>query len=232
MGGLGNQLHTYAFARAYAERYGCQLQVDHWIGQDIFEISDPPITARGLPERTEFNVQPGEVDILFATYAQSQRAMNYTRSQAKKWFTLKPSIRETLQHHVPTPAHVWHIRRYNLGGFTDVSQASYEAASTAAGFDPKLFFIVSEETKHPCPDLPESVRDFLPDFFMLMNAKVLFRANSTFSWWAHVLADESQRVFAPLVHGLPSGICDCQFVEGNVPRCGDFAFTSDLHLIP
>ena len=57
---------------------------------------------------------------------------------------------------------------------------------------------------------------FLPDFVALMQADVILRANSTFSWWAAALSNA--RVLAPIVGDL-CGKQDVSFVEGNWPRC-------------
>jgi hypothetical protein len=50
------------------------------------------------------------------------------------------------------------------------------------------------------------------DFFLMMKCKNLFRANSTFSWWAATLGDA--QVFSPVV-GQRTGWLDVEFVEGN-----------------
>lgn len=63
--------------------------------------------------------------------------------------------------------------------------------------------------------------EFLPDFFVLMNADVLFRANSTFSFWAALLGDVV--TYSPVVEGKTGLRTDIDFVYGNHPKMiGDF----------
>lgn len=69
--------------------------------------------------------------------------------------------------------------------------------------------IVSEETAEDYDD-PEL--SFLPDFFTLMQADYLIRANSSFSWWAGTLGDG--KVYCPVVSDLV-GWQDVSFVQGN-----------------
>jgi len=83
--------------------------------------------------------------------------------------------------------------------------------------------------------------DFLPDFVVMMRAKNLLRANSTFGWWAHELGD-NERVFCPDVtavdaaDGVRAGVRHPQFVpfvEGNhMPMVPRVPYLSELHLSP
>jgi hypothetical protein len=52
----------------------------------------------------------------------------------------------------------------------------------------------------------------LTDFFIMMNCKTLFRANSSFSWWAATLG--TCKVYSPQV-GTQTGWVDVPFVAGN-----------------
>lgn len=67
---------------------------------------------------------------------------------------------------------------------------------------------------------------FLSDFLCLMNAPVLMRAPSTFSYWAGLLNTKGA-VYSPLIYPItpdgdqgptPFGNCDVDFIEGNVGR--------------
>jgi hypothetical protein len=72
---------------------------------------------------------------------------------------------------------------------------------------------------------------FLTDFFSVMHADVVLRANSTFSWWAALLG--RCRVFSPLVEDR-TGYQTVEFVEGNWPRICDpkncNTLVTDLHI--
>ena len=71
--------------------------------------------------------------------------------------------------------------------------------------------------------LPGVLFDWLEDFLRLYFARTIFRANSSFSWWAAFLSPAA-RVFSPVVDkrhiygvdGLEE--IDVEFVEGNHPH--------------
>lgn len=134
--------------------------------------------------------------------------------------------------------------RYNqthYQGYSVISQRSYEAAFARFGFDPAAIEWVSDDytgkwhTDRPqrprgrwlypagSEVLPDVLFDWLEDFLRLYFARTIFRANSSFSWWAAFLAP-SARVFSPVidkrhiygVDGLEE--IDVEFVEGNHPH--------------
>jgi hypothetical protein len=71
--------------------------------------------------------------------------------------------------------------------------------------------------------LPDVLFDWLEDFLRLYFARTIFRANSSFSWWAAFLSP-CARVFSPVidkrhiygVDGLEE--IDVDFIEGNHPH--------------
>jgi hypothetical protein len=73
--------------------------------------------------------------------------------------------------------------------------------------------------------LPGLVFDWLDDFLKLYFARTIFRANSSFSWWAGLLSPTA-KVFSPVldrrhvygVDGMEEIMVD--FVEGNDPHWG------------
>lgn len=241
----GNALFLYAFARGYAEANNCELQVPPWIGSEVFQLNDPPVTARGLPERTEFTLRPGETNITLSCFAQSQRALDYyTRHQVKQWFTFRPEILSALET-VPifeVCAHIRHGDFLLYPAFLPISEVSYLRAHDQFGIK-GLMHIVSQEFPARCPALaavhfrhpnPDGgPGKWLADFWTLMQARVLFRANSSFSWWAAALASDMQRVFSPVLDNVrPARIVQCDFVEGNHPKIAAFPHCTDLNLAP
>jgi hypothetical protein len=72
--------------------------------------------------------------------------------------------------------------------------------------------------------------EFMRDFMDLYNADVLFRANSTFSWWAGTLGNA--KVYSPIVDGLTGHQKDVKFVEGNWPRCVGLDTVDHYHIAP
>ena len=73
---------------------------------------------------------------------------------------------------------------------------------------------------------PEIVFDWFPEFLIIMNARVIFRGNSAFSWWSAFFAqmdDYDKLVYSPVVRTKPADKkggfweMDCAFVKGNHP---------------
>lgn len=236
---LGNTLFSYAHARGYAERHGYRLHCAPWVGQKIFQLDDPPIETN-FTRRTEFNVVAGESDIEFYSYAQSQAALTYTRTQARSWFKLRPEIFYLLNQYTPkmmASGAEWVAHRrvgdYPGYGYVVPSINSYLTFCLKRSVSVHSLRWVTEEMPTLLPELTGELR-MLPDFWVMMNAANLIRGNSTFSWWAHVLSvDPAQKIFAPVIQGLEGGVeREVDFVEGNWPRFANLEFVTDLHLAP
>jgi len=215
-GRFGNQLFQYAFARAMADRFGATLQTPPWIGQRLFGISDPPIDV-ALP-RLEVDEIPEEPNVDLHGYFQRARHLQFlSASRLKSMFTFLPAWTERFPKDGSYVAA--HLRRGDYANrfaevYCIVSRESYVRACERFGFDPGTIVWYAEESQQRS-DLDAEGLGFLPDFFGMMKADVLLRANSTFSWWAGVLG--SARVFSPLV-SAETGHQDVEFVEGNWPR--------------
>lgn len=218
-GRFGNQLFQYAHGRAWAEQNGHQLITAPWVGEKIFQIEP---TWRLLPDKC---------DHVLSGYFQHQKDIIWTRKQAREWFTLKYpySIRmtPTLYKSDEILAHR-RVGDYGGSGFVVVSEKSYVDTVKKFGYDwPDVQFI-TEENPTFWPGYGDEV-SFLPDFIRMMRAKVLFRGNSTFSFWASLLG--TAKTYSPVIKGLCGGMeQDCDFVEGNWPQMVDLDFTSDLHI--
>lgn len=228
-GRFGNQLFQYAFARGYAEEIGAELQTPPWIGQLLFGVADPPIIEQ-LP-RLELDEHPDDrADVDLYGYFQYRRAFEiYKLGRLRAWFTFRPEILARWAG-PPAPAAL-HLRRGDYVGsdplYCTVELAAYHRAMQAAGLDLDWIQVVSEEE----PTLtPLAGAEWLQDFITLMRAEVLFRANSTFSWWAATLG--GHRVFSPVVEGLRGPHSDVPFVEGNHPRCIDLPGVDDYVIAP
>lgn len=224
---LGNAMFQFAFAKAYAEQNGHELRTLPWVGERIFSLDGHECKR---PDGTETETLSG--------YFQAQKDLIYTRADCRRWFKLKPEIERAL----PEPP--WwphaHFRRgdYAGAGFPLVSRQSVDAAVAEHQFPGELrvnmkpgmeYISVSDETPTLNPGFTGDM-EMVPDFYRLMRAPLLYRANSSFSWWAATLSHG--KVFAPLISGLAGGVehDNVKFVEGNWPRLASYEFTTDLHL--
>lgn len=188
-GQFGNQLFQYAYARAYAESIGAELQTPDWIGRKLFEDVKEPIMS-----------SVGEIDLV--GYFQGQEHLSLlSRPKLKKWFRFANPIR------VPKHDLVFHKRRGDYLDYPDfwgvVRDDSYNKAALQFGLNPEDAVILDDTRP---ADL------MLVDFFIMMNCKILLRANSSFSWWAATLG--TCEVYSPVI-GTQTGWIDVPFVAGN-----------------
>ncbi len=89
--------------------------------------------------------------------------------------------------------------------------------------------ILSEEEPTPhAPFIPDDL-SFIVDFYRMVQAPTLLRANSSFSWCAALLGNGL--VLSPVIDGLEGGKKHlCKFVAGNWPRFANFDFVTDLRV--
>lgn len=234
----GNNLFQYAFARAYAERIGAELQTDPWWGQEVFGLTEKPIRAP-YPQRAdmEFESWNGEGNIEITGWCLHQKHLIYTRAEAKKWFAFTPQMQAEIDF-VPSYPVAYHLRWGDFQtdpAFIAVSHKSYDKAFKQ--FVPFMHalpqMICAWDLLRRSTKLERMGLDWLPDFAALMRAERMFRANSTFSWWAATLGDSAE-VFSPQLDGIaPRALVfqDAPFVRGNHPAISCFhPNCSDLYL--
>lgn len=218
IGRFGNNMFQFAHAKSVAEKNGLELHVEPWVGEKIF-------TLDGYDQKRP----DGKEDIVLKGYFQNQESINYTRADCLRWFQLRPEIKAALdlEHFWNQQLPIAHIRRgdyagygYPLVGLTAVVEAMREH-----GFDGPFDWVSDSIPSAWAGDL-----DFLPDFYRMMSAKVLFRGNSSFSYWAAVVG--SARVFSPVINGLAGGVehDNVRFVPGNWPALAELPGITDLHL--
>lgn len=222
LGRFGNQLFQYAVAKGYARKVGAVLETPAWIGQQIFEIDDPK-PSKNVPSTQMDEVpQDGRDTInLHGYYQHSQAFELYNLDDLRSWFKFRPWVFEEL--HDYKPVHLAaHVRRGDyattyLNAFCVVDEASYRTAMVKFGFRPEYANWISDATPNTFkrPGL-----EWLLDFWTLCWAENLFRANSTFSWWAGTLGSH-KRIFAPVIEGKRGFQSNIMFTEGNWPRCTD-----------
>lgn len=231
---LGNNLFQYCFARAYAERVGAELRTNAWDVQKVFGLKEGPI-ERELPQRADMDFEQwdGETDIEITGWALHQKCLIYSRKQAREWLQIDPDFFDL----IPPRKYgiAGHLRRGDFVTMEDyiaVSNDSYDAACVDHGLDRRQLRFVSEESPIRVDGLNPHF-SYLPDFIALMEAEILLRSNSTFSYWAAVLGD-TRRVFAPDLTGITpkAGVTQrAPFVAGNWPAISKVhPNCSDLHL--
>lgn len=235
IGGFGNQLHQYAAARKYAELVGARLEIPAGSQiQTVFGLEDPS-WSRDLPEVNDGaagsgpTVEWGQVDVRLGGYFQTQEWVGrLSRRELKQWLVVRKTLVEQIEIPTKTDYVAAHLRRgdyVNHPLYCTVSKASYVAAAD------KLGLRIDEWAVQEQPRRAPAGLEFLGDWLMLARAGVLFRANSTFSWWAGALGDGD--VHAPVVEDRV-GEHDVAFARGNWPRCADVnrvgVRVDDLHL--
>jgi hypothetical protein len=228
IGRFGNLLFIYAYARAWAEREGYDLCLHPWIGEKVFQ----------LPEAVRPNNFKADLVWPERMY-QDQGSLIYSRRQAREWFQFKPDILAALE---PARARglVLNVRQaddYRAAGLVTLSAKCYEDAATQRGYTHWELETDLAPTRLPGFDGDISAGGLgvtpvaMPSFFKLMTAPVLFRANSTFSWWAATLG--TGKVFAPIITGCKGGVKDeycAHFVEGNWPVMANNLPNTNLYL--
>jgi hypothetical protein len=219
IGRFGNVLFQYAHARKVAELNNTTLDAVKWWGEDIFEDC-------------KYSGDSNYSQVIHG-YFQNQESLIYTREDCKRWFKFKPHIKEMLdESHVKCKI-LAHLRRGDYGGYgyPKISETSYIDAVEKFGMWRNDVLFSMEEYPFKNARFDGDLQ-FLPDFYRMMKADVLFRANSSFSYWAAVLADSSQRIFSPVIDGIAGGEkeIECDFVEGNWPRLSNLDGITDLHL--
>jgi hypothetical protein len=206
-GRFGNQLFQYAFAKAYAESIGAELQTPDWNGRYIFKDINEKIMTEPAGPSTEFPDGKADID-LYGYFQQSQHLKLLSRKKLKQWFTFKSDI------DVPSYDLVFHKRRGDYLSYPHVfgviTDESYDKAAAAFGFDPSKAFVL-DDSRDPAY--------WLNDFFIMMKCNNLFRSNSTFAWWAATLGDCA--VYSPVVEDK-KGIIEIDFAKGNEESLGDF----------
>ena len=218
-GRFGNNLFQYAFARSYAELHNCELEVPDWDGTKIFVSDDKKLDERELVQRHTSAVEDwfGETDIIIHGCPMRQKHLIYDWNDTRRWFGNFSEPASDLLERIPELPCVSHLRHGDFIGLPDFIAVSAESSMLHP--ENENYRAVSEHDALVFDHEMAMNLPFLTDFLFLMKARVLFRANSTFSWWAAILGDH-EKVFAPNLEGIaPEKGCvqDVPFVEGNYP---------------
>lgn len=215
IGRFGNKLFQWAYAKALSEIEGKELITPDWEGNTIFGIH------KTRPRRKD--------DVEIGEYRQRQKDLIYTRAQLRKWLKPTGSMERMVKRRVESQRKVLAHRRvgdYIGYGYPVVSEKSYATEIARHGFGE--FTMVSDEVRSDNCGFPNNL-SFVPDFLAMVHADVLFRGNSTFSWWAATLGHGE--VYSPIIDGLEGGKeHDVPFVKGNHPRFCNLDENTELYL--
>lgn len=231
-GRFGNMLFQWAVANKYAQDAGAKLETPSWIGQKLFGIQNDQI-SHPLPKTEPDKLEWGKPNVDIYGWFQHEDFVKHLRiSELKRWFTFLPEFKNRF----PKPKKCYiaaHIRRGDYveqfsNIFCTISEQSYINACEKFKLDKNKLIYVREDKPQIDNELPENL-NFLTDFFTLLNADVILRANSTFSWWAATLGNG--KVFSPLVENK-HGEHTVDFVAGNWPKMTNNpnAYLSDLYV--
>lgn len=230
-GRFGNTLFTLAFTKAYADSIGAILEIpENWIGRAIFpHFENYPTISRPLPFMQFHHMPKGETDIALTGFYQNQQSLDLWKNRPyKEWFEIRPEI---MIPHTNVWMWNWYIKNNNLQPIPchrrsgDYAETPYPILSTQTYLDSiekynilgNPIFIGDSEISQLPQLFDKTDISFISDFIYLMLAPVLFRGNSSFSWWSAALSPVKQRVFSPIVQGLSKSNTECIFIEGNWP---------------
>jgi len=220
LGRWGNQLFQYAFVKKYALTVGAQLEIPPWLGEDLFGMEERRI-SRPLVRTAMDEIPWGRTDVDLFGYFQTQECLDLlSRRELRRWFTLRGGFPHLFAKRSPFYV-ACHLRRSDYqthysDRYCVVARESYVQQLTKLGIDDSDVIWVSADGGGGTNGfLRRYGVQFLEDFYTLVNADVLLRANSTFSWWAGVLGNGT--VWSPVVEDL-TGEQTVEFAEGNHPK--------------
>jgi hypothetical protein len=218
-GRFGNQLFQYLFAKAYAERYGAVLETPDWIGRKIFKLENTRNITRHLPRTGLDDVPWGRTNIDLFGYFQFKECYDLLSNNFIKRNLIFQD--RWLQKYSEKGDYIAaHLRRGDYcekysNIFCIVSENSYLNACDKYGLEKSKIKWFSEESVSRDHKMEEQGLGFLDDFFKIMNAKYILRANSTFSFWAAYFSNAT--VYSPLITEL-AGWQDVEFMPGNMQK--------------
>jgi hypothetical protein len=221
-GRFGNQVGQYAFSRSLASRFKAHFECPDWIGRQVFANVDDPLLTDPLPDYRRDGM-PTEAGWGVHGYFQFQEALDImSRRQLQQWLTVRPEWLALCPK--PRPFYIaCHVRRGDYAKayhdvFAVVERDNFERALLLYGYAlDDVIWLTAEEPQPGSAALPEPYR-FLYDFMVLLQADVVFRANSTFSFWAAELG-HCRHVYSPVVEDKVGPRHDIPFVEGNHMPC-------------
>lgn len=221
-GFFANSVIQYLVAKALARHFDAKFEINHdWIGTKIFNITCDSISCK-LP-RTSVDEFPSHPNVNVYGYFQHSSFINLiSKNDLKEWLVFNPNIQSALDEFKSIFSGEYAIMHKRDGDYKSKFShlyciPTYESYFAAhAKYSPDIpLSIVSEENGYRLKCFDGTGLEFLPDFFAIMNADVIYRANSTFSWLAAEMAIKPNvKIYSPKVGSLV-GESFVEFVPGN-----------------
>lgn len=237
LGRWGNTMFQAAHALAYAEKWGCELQTDPWIGYRIFQLDYNPIREPALPRRSDHTLINGETNVSLHGYFQNRRSAIYNQEQIRRWFRFRPHVEAALASLIPADDVI--LAHQRVGDFVGYSypvlaKEAYDKCCDDYSLDRSKVKFVTEEEPATHPDFTGDLA-MLPDFFRLAKAKTVIRGNSSYSFWSSAIAEANgAKVYSPIIDGLVGGKFhyDVAWRSDNSARLSDHDFVDPIVIQP
>lgn len=235
----GNTFHTVESQESILKKhYPTIKRISPEISNENYLNHKNPVYFDSVCAYSQSIFEPMSREFLLAIFEFSDKVK---RTEAYKYWESKKGTYD-----------IAHLRRddisnisYNkahVQGYSVVSKESYLKAFEKFGYNPeKIEWTSDDYTSKWHPDRKPSVRlgwrypegsefredivfDWLEDFLRLYFARTIFRANSSFSWWASFLSPTA-KVYSPVLdkqviygRGNDGVEIDVDFIEGNQPH--------------
>jgi hypothetical protein len=213
-------------------------KVDSLLSPSNYNKYDHPIFFDSLSAYNDSVFEPMDRDHLLKVFEFSDEVKN---TEAYKYWSNKAGTYDIAHLRRDDIANA-EFNRANIQGYSVVSKESYMKAFKQYGFDPEAMEWTSDDYLNKWhTDRPQSPRltwsypagaeyredivfDWLEDFLRLYFARTIFRANSSFSWWAAFLSPTAT-VYSPildtqLIYGRDDKYeeIETEFAMGNEPH--------------
>lgn len=224
-GRFGNAIHQFVACNSYAEFVNCFFSFNKdWNGLKIFDVCiNYKDVEFGLRNVNEHELIMGTENINLDGFFQNIKFYKIMYlNKIKTWLKIK----DKWLNKFPKKKDFYiacHLRRGDMVEYSTsypvFTEQSYINAVRKFGFNDNDVIWVSENDPILDDECNSLGIPFLPDFMTLYHSDVLFRANSTFSFWAGVLG--GCIMYSP-IHDFPGfnsmiGLIDVDFEYGLGP---------------
>jgi hypothetical protein len=214
-GRVGNHLWMYAVCRTVAEHNGYQYHIPRvFLGTGIFNadlgveqcfvsnVYNEKNSTQQLYEPQIWNIKDGTI---LLGWFQNEKYIINNKKNIQEWFSIKnPNTNLINQLHIDDNTCVINFRGEDYKNMPDVYlkvQFYYDSIKHMKLLNPNMKFVVITndvaESNILFPEYPAYHFGPKDDFYIVSQASYLIIANSTFSWWAAWLNNNSKFTIAP-----------------------------------